>query len=89
MRLFIKLKALVDSLAAVWHSRRGELVLSEKIDSNAAQPKPYRRKLGDTTYLVSAVFSEEGTETVIDRISRLLDSRTRYEAPLCLDAKAD
>lgn len=89
MQLFVKLKAWANRLSAVWHSRRGELVLSDKYKSSATQPKPYRRKLGDTTYLVSAVFSEEDTETVIDRISRLLDSRTRYEAPLCLDAKAD
>ena len=37
----------------------------------------YRRKIGKTTYLVTALFNDKAAETVVDKIEKMLVNDTR------------
>ena len=89
MKLLIKVKKLIEKLKGVFYNRRGEYTKSSEKD-NKCYDGGYSHRIGDTTYLVSAVFRETGSPTLIDRISALLDSKIRYELSQGnLDAKTD
>ncbi|MDD3253410.1 MAG: transposon-encoded TnpW family protein [Lachnospiraceae bacterium] len=80
MNLLSKLHSFINKIRAIWRDRRGEYSPAADGETNdCTYTEVYHRKIGDTTFLVSAVFSSTAAETVIDRISRLLDSKTRYE----------
>jgi len=46
----------------------------------AAEPSKFEKRIGSTTYRVSVHFSQTSTETIEDKILRLLKSEVRESA---------
>jgi len=57
-----------------------ENVKQEDMSPTSAEPTEFNKKIGSTTYVVAVHFSRTSTETLEDKLLRLIESEVRESA---------
>jgi len=55
-------------------------VKSAATERDSAEPAKYEKRIGSTVYRVTVHFSQEGTESLEDKLMRLMESEVRDSA---------
>ena len=55
-------------------------IVSAATTRESAEPPKYEKRIGNTVYRVSVHFSQTSTETVEDKLLRLMESEVRESA---------